>query len=164
MVICRGRQIHLGGTVAVDTARFRIGELARRVGATPRTVRYYEQLGLLPDAGRQEGAHRLYDERDEQRLRELLSLRDLLGLSLSELREWTAAEAARAQLRERWNADPAPTDDARAQIIREAVEHMDVQLALVRHRRAALEQLEDGLSTTRRHVRGMLADLERERP
>jgi DNA-binding transcriptional MerR regulator len=42
-------------------APFRIGELARRVGATPRTVRYYEELGLLPDRGRPEGAHRLYD-------------------------------------------------------------------------------------------------------
>ena len=42
-------------------APFRIGELARRVGATPRTVRYYEELGLLPDRGRPEGAHRLYE-------------------------------------------------------------------------------------------------------
>ena len=40
---------------------FRIGELARRVGATPRTVRYYEQLGLLPERGREQGTHRLYD-------------------------------------------------------------------------------------------------------
>lgn len=149
--------------MAIDTQRFRIGELARRVGATPRTVRYYEELGLLPETGRQEGHHRLYDDADEARLRELLALRDLLGLSLSELRDWNAAEAARAALRERWNAEPAPSDEVRAEIIREAVEHMDVQLELVRNRRAALEKLEDELAAKRRHVRGMLVELEEER-
>ena len=148
--------------MAIDTTRFRIGELARRVGATPRTVRYYEELGLLPETGRQEGSHRLYDEGDEARLRELLALRDLLGLSLTELREWNAAEGARAALRERWHAEPSPPDDVRAQIIREAVEHMDVQLDLVRNRRAALERLEDELAAKRRHVRALLVELERE--
>ena len=50
---------------ATTDASFRIGELARRVGATPRTVRYYEELGLLPARGRPAGAHRLYDAEDE---------------------------------------------------------------------------------------------------
>ena len=86
--------------VPVEESRFRIGELARRVGATPRTVRYYEELGLLPDRGRPEGAHRLYDQEDELRLAELIRVRDLLGLSLAELGDWMEAEAARAALRE----------------------------------------------------------------
>ena len=55
-----------------STETFRIGELARRVGATPRTVRYYEQLGLLPERGRERGTHRLYDSADEAELRELI--------------------------------------------------------------------------------------------
>ena len=41
--------------------QFRIGELARRAGSTPRAVRYYEELGLLPERGRPRGRHRLYD-------------------------------------------------------------------------------------------------------
>jgi len=52
--------------------QFRIGELARRVGTTPRAVRYYEELGLLPGSDRSDGAHRVYDEQDEARLRDLL--------------------------------------------------------------------------------------------
>ncbi|HEX5196394.1 MAG TPA: MerR family DNA-binding transcriptional regulator, partial [Gaiellales bacterium] len=47
--------------------QFRIGELARRVGTTPRAVRYYEELGLLPGSDRSDGAHRVYDEQDEVR-------------------------------------------------------------------------------------------------
>ena len=53
---------------AVDAEKFRIGELARRVGATPRTVRYYEESACCPGRDRPEGAHRLYDATDEARL------------------------------------------------------------------------------------------------
>ena len=146
--------------MAVDTEKFRIGELARRVGATARTVRYYEEIGLLPDRDRAEGTHRLYDATDEARLRDLLRIRDLLGLSLTELQEWVAAEDARALLRERWNATPAPDDGARAEIIREAIAHIATQLGVVRSRRPALEDLEDELAAKRRHVRDLLTEFE----
>ncbi len=138
-------------------APFRIGELARRVGATPRTVRYYEELGLLPDRGRPEGAHRLYDHEDEARLSDLIRVRDLLGLSLAELRDWMDAEAARAVLRERWHGAPAPGSEDRAHILGESLRHVERQASLVRARRVALEQLEDELLEKRRRIR-MLRD------
>jgi DNA-binding transcriptional MerR regulator len=138
-------------------APFRIGELARRVGATPRTVRYYEELGLLPDRGRPEGAHRLYDEEDEARLADLIRVRDLLGLTLAQLRDWMDAEAARAVLRERWHGAPAPGSEDRAEILGESLRHVERQVSLVRTRRAALEQLEDELLEKRRRIR-MLRD------
>jgi DNA-binding transcriptional MerR regulator len=144
------------------THQFRIGELARRVGATPRTVRYYEELGLLSDPGRTRGSHRLYDEQDEARLRELLRVRDLLGLSLAEVGAWAAAEAARAALRDRWHGDPTAAD--RSAIATEALGHLDTQIALVRSRRAALEELEDELVAKRRRVRTVLHEVEDERP
>ena len=140
--------------------RFRIGELARRVGSTPRAVRYYEELGLLPEHVRPDGGHRMYDERDAERLRELLQIRTLLGLSLTELREWMDAEDARARLRERWQELPAGDGSARAEIIREGLDHLDTQLSLVRTRLSDLERLEDDLAATRRRLRSMLADME----
>jgi MerR family transcriptional regulator, repressor of the yfmOP operon len=143
----------------ITTERFRIGELARRVGSTPRAVRYYEELALLPGRGRPQGSHRLYDAEDEDRLRQLLQVRDLLGLSLSELRTWSEAEAARAGLRERWH-DSQPTIAERAQIVTEALGHVDTQLALVRARRSALEELEDELMAKRRRMRTLRAELE----
>jgi DNA-binding transcriptional MerR regulator len=136
----------------------RIGELARRVGATPRTVRYYEELGLLPDRGRRQGSHRLYDADDQARLAELIRIRDLLGLSLADLRAWAAADQARAALRERWGADPSERE--RTQIAAAAREPIETQLALVRARRAALEELEDELISKRRRVREILHELD----
>ena len=49
---------------AVETRRLRIGELAERTGVTPRTIRYYEEIGLLDTGERRKGAHRTYDESD----------------------------------------------------------------------------------------------------
>ena len=139
--------------------QFRIGELARRVGATPRTVRYYEELGLLPQCNRAQGSHRLYDVRDEGRLRELLRIRELLGLSLSELRTWSDAETARAGLRERWHSGEALDAETRVGIVNEALPHIETQIELVAKRRAALEELEDELTETRRRVREILLEL-----
>jgi MerR family transcriptional regulator, repressor of the yfmOP operon len=143
---------------ATEPTHIRIGELARRVGATPRTVRYYEELGLLPERGRRQGSHRVYDAQDEARLAELIRIRDLLGLSLADLRAWDEADQARAALRERWAADPSAQE--RAQIAAEAVQPLDTQLALVRARREALEELEDELVAKRRRMREILHELD----
>jgi DNA-binding transcriptional MerR regulator len=145
--------------VSAVKEQFRIGELARRAGSTPRAVRYYEELGLLPERGRPRGGHRLYDEQDEQRLRELLHIKQLLGLSLSELRAWSDAEIARAGLRERWHSGEAADAETRRDIMQEALQHIETQIALVATRRVALEELEDELIEKRRRVREILLEL-----
>lgn len=65
----------------------RIGDVAERVGTTTRTIRYYEEIGLLwSDARRASGAHRSYDESDVERLELILRIRDALGVSLEEIK------------------------------------------------------------------------------
>src|SRR3954469_21160106 len=64
----------------------RIGELAEKAGVTPRTIRYYEGLGLLPRCDRAEGCFRYYDEGELARLQKIDALK-ALGLSLEEIRE-----------------------------------------------------------------------------
>jgi DNA-binding transcriptional MerR regulator len=65
---------------------FRIGELADMVGMSPRTIRYYQEIGLLHPAKRAEGRKRLFTENDLQRLRFIKRLKHL-GLTLSEMNE-----------------------------------------------------------------------------
>src|ERR1700749_4626194 len=86
--------------VAGDERVMRIGELAELTGSTPRTIRYYEEIGLLgAEPGRQQGKHRVYTEADLARLTEVLRLKNLLGLSLEQLLALVEAETARAGLR-----------------------------------------------------------------
>ena len=114
---------------------------------TPRTIRYYEELGLLGGGERAKGAHRLYTEADVARLSELIRLRDLLGLSLEELVTLAEAEEARAALRDQWYGDP--TDEERVAILDRASELVRQQLDLVRARQRTLGdfagELEDKL-------------------
>jgi MerR family transcriptional regulator, repressor of the yfmOP operon len=135
----------------------RIGEVAKEVGTTPRTIRYYEEFGLLPEsAERGAGQHRLYTQADVDRLLELIRLRDLLGVTLEELRELAEREDARAVLRKEFHesADPG----RRQEILHEALGHIDRQLELVRGRKGELETLEDELATRRRRVRRRMSE------
>jgi DNA-binding transcriptional MerR regulator len=144
---------------ATVTPGLRIGELAKRVGTTPRTIRYYEEIGILPSEGdRQSGRHRLYDERDVQRLSDALRLKELLGVSLDELRELLEAEETRAALREEWHhADPGA--ERRREMLGESRRLIDLQLALVRRRRDEIAALEEELAAKRRLVTRRLREL-----
>jgi MerR family transcriptional regulator, thiopeptide resistance regulator len=63
---------------------WRIGELARETGLTVRTLRHYDQLGLLSPLARTEGGHRCYTSGDVRRLHRIVALRSL-GISLQEV-------------------------------------------------------------------------------
>jgi MerR family transcriptional regulator, repressor of the yfmOP operon len=128
----------------------RIGEIAERSGVTPRTIRYYEELGLLPRSERELGKHRVYTESDVDRICELTRLRDLLGLSLDELRSMVAAEDVRAEIRRRFHE----TDSREEQLalLDEALPHIETQLTLVRRRLSALQELEAELAERRKRV------------
>ncbi len=140
----------------------RIGDVAKLAGTTPRTIRYYEEIGLLPTAGgREPGAHRTYAEADVERLTELLRLKQLLGVSLEELKELAEAEEARGELRREWHGgveDPV----RRHQILDESLGHIARQLELVRRRRDEIAKLEAELVARRRRVRELLRELDPE--
>jgi DNA-binding transcriptional MerR regulator len=134
---------------ATLAAGLRIGEVAKRVGTTPRTIRYYEELGILPsEGGREAGQHRLYGERDVQRLTDALRLKELLGVSLDELKELLEAQDARAALREEWQQSE-PGAERRREMLTESLRLIDRQLALVRRRRDEIAALEGELTAKR---------------
>jgi len=64
----------------------RIGEVADRVGVNPKTIRYYEEIGLLPDPERLPSGYREYSDHDVDRL-SFVRTAQRLGLSLSEISE-----------------------------------------------------------------------------
>ncbi len=116
---------------------YRIGEVAERVGITTRTIRYYEELGLLGvSSERAKGKHRVYTEADVARLQELIRLRDLLGLTLEELVALTEAEETRAELRSEYAE--TTSDRERVRIVEAAIPIVQQQLELVHKRQAAI--------------------------
>jgi DNA-binding transcriptional MerR regulator len=139
-------------TVGTAEPSYRIGEVAERVGVTTRTIRYYEQLGLLGlEPERTKGAHRLYGEADVVRLVELVRLRDLLGLSLEELTALADSGQARAALRDQWAG--TTSDGERGRIIDAAIPLVEHQLELVRGRVEKLDEFARELEEKLAHLR-----------
>jgi DNA-binding transcriptional MerR regulator len=142
----------------------RIGDVARQVGTTARTIRYYEEIGLLAQAcERPPGGHRVYTDGDVAHLREIVRLRDLLGLSLEELKALVESEEARAQVRTRLREQDVP-DDERRELLAIGIFHLDRQLELVRRRTQELARLEGDLAERRARARLMLDELQAQAP
>lgn len=136
-----------------------IGELVRRTGLSARTLRYYEECGLLAPAARSGGGHRLYGPDVLERLRRIRELQDLLGFSLEEIRQVIDAEERVRELRARYHRE----EDAasRRQVLEEAIALAEGQLALVTRRQAGLEAMRADLAERLLRYRRLLAELDR---
>lgn len=145
--------------MTATTEKLRIGEVAELTGTTPRTIRYYEEIGLLPEPSeREQGKHRSYSQADVERVREIVRLRDLLGLSLEQLSKLLEAETARAEIRREYQQTDDP--ETRRRLLGESLGHIATQLELVRGRRRELDELERELVEKRRQVNKKLSELQ----
>jgi len=68
------------------TKRYRIGEVARRYQVSVRTLRYYEELGLIPEGNRTESNQRCYSERDLEHIATVLRLKQM-GFALRDIQQ-----------------------------------------------------------------------------
>jgi DNA-binding transcriptional MerR regulator len=126
-----------------EQSYYTIEQVATRTGLTKRTLRYYEEVGLLPPTGRTEGNYRRYSESDVERLERIKELRDLLGFSLGEIRELLRAEEERGQIRVAYQQE-TETPVKIAQLDR-ADELIREQLHLIEQRFIGLEQMRTSL-------------------
>ncbi len=126
-----------------ERSLFTIEQVAERTGLTKRTLRYYEEVGLLPPTDRTEGNYRRYSEADIQRLERIKKLRDLLGFSLADIRNILDAEDERGQIKVAYQNET----EAAAKIAQldRADELIRSQLHLVEQKLAGLEQMRAGL-------------------
>lgn len=136
----------------------RITEVAAEVGLTARSVRYYEELGLLKPAARSEGSYRLFDDDDLQRLRFIRGLRDDAGFSLAEIGQLLIDEEARERNRARFQDTTDPHE--RMAILRDALERLDRQVAGLRGKADRINGMITDAEERRDHLRRHLRDLE----
>ncbi|WP_210497049.1 MerR family transcriptional regulator [Microvirga antarctica] len=122
------------GLIGDSERSFTIGDLAREFGVTLRTLRFYEDRGLL--SPRREGTSRIYDLRDRDRLSVILKGKQL-GFTLTEIRamlaEGRVANGAAANL----NLSLDKIEDQIRHLEQQRVE-IDEALAELRSRRAAI--------------------------
>lgn len=108
-----------------------IGRLGQATGVLPETIRYYEQIGLLPTPARTAGGYRIYTPEHVRRLKFIRRSREL-GLSVESVRELLTL--ANDRLR------PCARVD---RLVREHVHELDHRIAGLERLRRALQQLAD---------------------
>ncbi len=118
---------------------YTIEQVATRTGFTKRTLRYYEELGLLPPAGRTEGNYRRYGESDIQRLEYIKKLRDLLGFSLTDIGKLLEVRDERDQIKIAFKHETDAVTKI-AQLDR-SDELIHTQIQLIEQKLAGLEQM-----------------------
>ena len=145
--------------MAVDraTGYLQIGEAAARAGLTQRTLRYYEELGLLKPASRMEGGFRLYSPEDMARIDYIKNLRDVLGFSLAEIGDMVEAEDARSQLKtELHEAETLEQRHARLIQLRDVAHR---QMRIVTEKRQRLKDMRSGIQARIDRVEELLREL-----
>ena len=142
--------------VAADRL-MRIQEAAAEVGLTPRSVRYYEEMGLLRPAARSEGDYRLYDETDVERLRFIKGLRDDAGFSLAEIAQLLEDEAARERGHAAYHATTDPAE--RKRILCDRVASFDRQIETLQRKVGRLQAMVDETEGRRARTVARIAEL-----
>jgi DNA-binding transcriptional MerR regulator len=135
-----------------NEAYLQIGEVAERTGVTQRTLRFYEEKGLLPAPTRMEGGFRLYSEEDVKRVKQIRRLQNLLGVSLAEIKEMVEAEEVLRELKAQYRPESGVEEKKRQ--LKKATEVVQAQYAIVKQKTQQMQemqaQLEERLKTFER--------------
>ena len=149
------------GTI-LDPQLLRIGEVAKRTGVTTRTLRYWEEQGVLRPVEHRSSGERLYSDAEVDRITHIRELQDLLGFTLAEIRVALDTEDAIDKLRSAYRSGASPT--RRRALLGDAIaaneqllERVDDRLERVRAFRQSAAEKADRL---RRRARELDAELD----
>ncbi len=139
-------------------ATMQIGEVAERTGVTQRTLRFYEEKGVLKPPTRMEGGFRLYNEDDVRRVEHVKRLQQLLGFTLAEIKEMVDSEEALDQLRQEYRPDAELS--VKYQQLMRAFQLTERQYSIVRQKVDALAAMRDELETKLAKLRAWRTQIE----
>jgi DNA-binding transcriptional MerR regulator len=142
----------------------RISDAASRAGVSTRTLRYYEELGLLTPSLYTSGGERRYNEGDLTQLDRILELREVLGMNLEEIKEFLSFETRLDELRASYRASKGETTKrARAEqraTLREALELNESLAEQLNAKLARMDSFRAKLSGDAQRCRDLLIELE----
>ncbi|RKP51731.1 MerR family transcriptional regulator [Cohnella endophytica] len=140
---------------------YKIEEVAKECGLTKRTIRYYEEIGLIPPPERSEGGFRLYTDQHVERLKQIINARDVLGISLQELQEFVAISEEFISQRDEYKH--VQDDDAKRQKLEELEKTLSKQLRLIDQRMEKLTELRTNIGQLHDRVTTAQANMKSDR-
>jgi MerR family transcriptional regulator, repressor of the yfmOP operon len=140
----------------------RIGEAAQACGVTTRTLRYWQEIGLLTPSGRHEGGGRLYSQAEVDRAARIKELQELLGFSLSEIRAVLNTEDVLDRLRSAYRESARP--EVLQRLLADAIETNDQLLARLDDSLARIKTFRDERAQKAKRLRARARELSAEAP
>jgi MerR family transcriptional regulator, repressor of the yfmOP operon len=147
-------------TQAQDEPTLRIGEMAKETGLTARTLRYWEEIGLLQPVGHRGSGERLYSVAERERVIHIRELQDLLGLTLAEIHDVLASEDTLERARRAARAS-APTP-RRLRLLADAMQANETLLQRINERLARIAEFRDECVERGERMRARWVELEAE--
>ena len=140
-------------------AYLQIGEVAERTGVTQRTLRFYEEKGLLRPPTRMDGGFRLYSEDDVTRVEHIRQLQNLLGVTLAEIKEMVDAEEVLQELKAQYRPE-ADVSEKRRQL-QKAIDVVTRQHGIVSQKAEQMSEMKGQLEERLRTFGRWMTELER---
>ena len=138
----------------------RIGDAAEQCGVSTRTLRYWQEIGLLAPRGHHQGYQRLYLPADVTRAKRIRELQELLGFSLSEIRAVLETDDVLDELRSAYHASARP--ELRLRLIDEAMQVNTGLLAQLDDILARVQAFRDERAQKARRMRARAKELQDE--
>jgi len=137
--------------------KFKIDDVAKACGLTKRTIRYYEEIGLLSPPERSEGGMRLYTELHIERLKQIVNARDVLGYTLQEIMDFVSVseqlETHKAAYRQ------TEASEEKLQQLREMKEIVGRQLATAERKVAKMVEFREEIGQMQKRIDEAIAKL-----
>ncbi len=130
--------------MAEKQGALQIGEVAQRTGVTQRTLRFYEEKGLLRPPSRMDGGFRLYSEDDVKRVEHIRRLQDLLGISLADIKDMVDADEVLRELRSQYRPESAIAEKRKQ--LQKATAVTEAQFAIVKQKTEQMREMETQLT------------------
>jgi len=140
-------------------AYLQIGEVAERTGVTQRTLRFYEEKGLLRPPTRMDGGFRLYSEDDVTRVEHIRQLQNLLGVTLAEIKEMVDAEEVLQELKAQYRPE-ADIAEKRRQLLK-AIDVVTRQHGIVSQKAEQMSEMKGQLEERLRTFDRWMTELDR---
>ena len=140
-------------------AYLQIGEVAERTSVTQRTLRFYEEKGLLRPPTRMDGGFRLYSEDDVTRVEHIRQLQNLLGVTLAEIKEMVDAEEVLQELKAQYRPE-ADASEKRRQL-QKAIDVVTRQHGIVSQKAEQMSEMKSQLEERLRTFDRWMTELDR---
>jgi DNA-binding transcriptional MerR regulator len=155
----RGHEIEEPSAPRTDLT-LRIGEAARICGVTTRTLRYWEEVGLLAPTEQRHGAERVYSGAEVERAKRIRELQELVGFSLAEIRVVLETEGVLDELRSAYKANARA--ELQRRLLANAMEANDTLVARLDDTLDRVKAFRDERVAKAKRLRARAAELDKE--